>query len=337
MSQSDDMFSDSDDEYTTTMKKPRSRRDIRREYMEYKKRAGKTVHGVQDKAEESSTKSAKKSINSVNSANSAKKSINSANSVNSAKKSINSVNSAKSSKSEFSVTRAPRKSSAYLAVNKHFHQAFKDTSSEGDAEAFKYLLKKTPVAVVLHHMHFLFHINRDNANNMRLLVVYNAKYNIVSRYFLKAMKSEERASSAIQSLGEVLKQISKKTPLKNIDNLLHFTPEFILMATIQAGDMASYDKIVSEWEVVDAFKSSCDLIAAFFGVRNFFADPSRFVGRQSLIISCICGGSVDTLSRIVKSTDTKWLSDYTMRKTREMSTPPQAMLDHLANTYGLKM
>lgn len=233
--------------------------------------------------------------------------------------------------------RTPRTKSAYLAVNKHFQNAFKTTSATGDSDAFKYLLKKTPVPAVLHHLHFLFDINRGNSSNTRLLVAYNDKFNIVSRYFLKAMKADDRASSAMSSLADVSKKISKKTSLNEIDNLLHFTPEFILMTTIQAGDMKNYDKIVSEWELMDGFKGSCDLIAAFFGVRKFFSDSSRFVSRQALVISCICGGSVETLEKIVKNTDTKWLSDFTMRKSREMCTPPEAMLGFLEETYGLKI
>lgn len=230
-----------------------------------------------------------------------------------------------------------RSKSAYLSVNKRFQEAFKDTSSGGDAEAFKYLLKKTPIPVVLHHLHFLFSINRDHPTNTALLMAYNDKFNIVSRYFLKAMKTKERASLASESLSEVTKKISKRVDLKEIDNLLHFTPEFILMTTIQSGNMVSHDQIASEWELMEGFKRSCDLIAAFFGVSKYFSDPSRFVSRQALFIACICGGSVDTLKKIVKSTDASWLSDYTMRKTREMCTPPEAMLEFLREEYSLKM
>ncbi len=321
---SDDLFSDSDEDLVsprqedqedhTKSKKDsvaksvaKSRSDVRREYIEYKRREKKQRENVRTTGTTARTTGSTRTTGTTGTTRTTR------------------------------TTRTPRGKAAYLAVNKYFEKAFKDTSASGDSEAFKYLLKKTPVPVVLHHMHFLFDTNRDNANNVRLLVAYNDRYNIVSRYFLKAMKSKDRAALAVQSLAEVSKKLFKKTALKDIDNLHHFTPEFILMTTIQAGDMDSYDKIVSEWEIMDAFKRSCDLIAAFFGVKNFFADTSRFVDRQALFISCICGGSVDTLSKIVKSTDTKWLSDFTMRKTREMSTPPQGMLEHLAENYGLKM
>lgn len=223
----------------------------------------------------------------------------------------------------------------YLEVNRHFEAAFE--ASSHDPDAFKYLLKKAPVPVVLHHLHFLFYVNRDNSTNTRILLAYNDKFNIVSRYFLKAMKTEGRGSSAMKSLEDVSGGISRKMKLKTIDNLLHFTPEFILFKTIQAGNMESHDQIVSDWELVDGFRRSCDLIAAFFGVRVFFSDASRYINRQALVIACISGGSVDTLSKIIKDTDTKWLSDFTMRKTREMCTPPRVMLDFLEEMYDLKM
>ena len=223
---------------------------------------------------------------------------------------------------------------AYLEVNRHFEAAFE--SSSHDPEAFKYLLRKAPVPVVLHHLHSLFYVNRDNSTNTRILLAYNDKFNVVSRYFLKAMKTKGRGSSAMKSLEDVSKQISRKMKLKTIDNLLHFTPEFILFKTIQAGNMESHDQIVSEWELVDGFRRSCDLIAAFFGVRVFFSDASRYINRQALVIACISGGSVDTLSKITKDTDKKWLSDFTMRKTREMCTPPRVMLDFLEEMYDLK-
>lgn len=231
----------------------------------------------------------------------------------------------------------PSSSTLYMEVHNYFKDSFKSTSSKGDSDAFKYLLRKAPVSVVLDHLHFLFYVNRDNSTNTRILLAYNDKFNVVSRYFLKAMKTEGRASSAMMSMEDLSKKISRKTPLATIDNLLHFTPEFILLKTIQAGDMKSYDQIVSEWELEEGFKRSCDLIAAFFGVRSFFSDSSRYIYRQALIISCICGGSVETLSKVVKDTDTKWLSDFTMRKTREMCTPPDAMLFFLQDSYGLNL
>lgn len=232
-----------------------------------------------------------------------------------------------------------RKSTPYSEVVRHFKEAFKATSCETceDSDAFKYLLRKAPVAVVLHHLHFLFYVNRDSSTNTRILSSYNDKFNVVSRYFLKAMKTESRAASAMKSVDDVSKRILRKTPLVQIDNLLHFTPEFILLKTIQAGDMESHDQIVSEWELVDGFKPCRDLIAAFFGVKTFFSDTSRYTNRQAVIISCICGGSVETLLKIVKDTDTKWLTDFTMRKTREMCTPPDVMLKFLQDSYGLKM
>lgn len=331
----DDMFSDSDDSSETKTRRSNpykvnaeskaditreSRADIRREYKEYEN----YKVSKDDEKREKIRREYKKL-----------KKLLSLEGPRSPKSTSTTTPRATSTTTPRSKPRSTRRCSD--EVVRHFREAFKATSTQGDSDAFKYLLRKAPVPVVLHHLHFLFYVNRDNSTNTRILNSYNDKFNVVSRYFLKAMKAELRAASAMKSIDEVSRRISRKTPLVQIDNLLHFTPEFILLKTIQAGDMKSHDQIVSEWELVDGFKPCRDLIAAFFGVRPFFSDTSRYTNRQAVIISCICGGSVETLSKIVKDTDTKWLTDFTMRKTREMCTPPDVMLKFLEDSYGLKM
>lgn len=232
--------------------------------------------------------------------------------------------------------RKSRKEKPCAAIFKQYAQVFKKTSESMDPDSFKHLLRKTPTAVVLHHLHTLFHINRESEVNTSILVAFNTKFNVVSRYFLKALRNG-RGSAAMESLNSVSRKLAKKTPLREIEDRHHFTPEFILMSTIQAGNMELHDKLVSEWDLVAGFKQSRDLVAAFFGIKSFFSDPSRYEDRQSLVISCICGGDVDTLTHFVKLTDDKWLSDYTMRKTREMCIPADAMLDYLEDKFGLKM
>ena len=227
--------------------------------------------------------------------------------------------------------------SACISVSKQFANGYKKTSENGNPEEFKYLLKKSPVAVLLHYLHYLFYINRSNLQNTRILMVLNDRYNVVSRYFLKALKSDTRSETAMKSLSKVSNMVSSKVNFKQIDDINHFTPEFLAMVTIQSGDLKSYDKIVSEWELSSSFKRSCDLIAAFFGIKSFFSDESRYENRQNLVISCICGGSVNTLSKIIRVTDSKWLSDFTLRKTREICIPHVGMLEYLGEKYNLEI
>lgn len=229
------------------------------------------------------------------------------------------------------------KESSCVVVSKHFADNYRRTSERGDLDSFKHLLKKSPIPVLLHYMHYLFYANRCNDENTKILMAFNGKYNIVSRYFLKALSSESRTKTSMESYEKVSKMLSRRIPLEDIGEIHHFTPEFICMEFIQAGNLVSFDKLFSEWELTDGFKLSCDLIAAFFGIKSFFSDESRYVCRQSLFISCICGGNVSTLSKIVKMTNSKWLNDYTMRKTREICIPPTEMLNHLESKYKLTM
>lgn len=225
-----------------------------------------------------------------------------------------------------------------ISVSKHFADMYKKTSRNADPVEFKYLLKRSPIPVLLHYLHYLFYINTENLQNTKTLMGLNDKYNIVSRYFLKAMRSKTRKEDAMSSLRGVSKMLSdKKYGLKDIDDIIYFTPEFITMVTIQSGDLKIYERMVSEWDLFPGFKRSCDLIAAFFGVKTFFSDKTMYENRQNLIISCICGGSVKTLSKIVRMTDKTWLSDYTMRKTREICKPPRGMLEYLEEEYNLVM
>lgn len=299
----DDVFStksgseDNDSNANIYSRKPSQsdRRDMRQEYLEYKNKGR--------------SKSKRRSIGP-------------------------SVGPSKTPRSDSSRAEPSRDKSKVTETKKHFELALRKTSARGDRDAFKYVLKKTPVPVVLHYMHLLFYLNRQNDDNVRILTTYNDKFNIVSRYFIKAMQSESRAERAMSSVKTASKELLKRTPVKDVSDINHFTPEFILMKMIEAGNIVSFDQVLSEWEVHDGFKSSCDLVAAFFGIRKFFSDPTRFKLRQNLVISCICGGSVETLVKIVGS-DTMYLSDFTMRKTREMCTPSRKMLEYLRVTYGL--
>jgi len=217
----------------------------------------------------------------------------------------------------------------------HFISIIRNTIEKEDVYALRDTLKKTPIAVVLHYLHYLFHLVRGKKDFTEVMVEYNKKYNIVSRYFLKSLRSEERTVEVMDSLQRVTTEITSKTPLDEIDGLLRFTPEMICMCTIQSGNMASHDKITSEWELARGFVKVSDLIAAFFGVKKYFSDPTRYSDRRDLIISCICGGSVKTLARVVRKTKTEFLTDYTLRKTRAICIPNDEMVKFLKEKYEL--
>jgi len=225
---------------------------------------------------------------------------------------------------------------ACVKMSAHFIKILQKTISDGDEDVFMDTLKKTPFAVNIHYLHFLFYISRDNKDITKILIDYNNKYNIVSKYFLKAIRSENNTKNAMEMLVDVTNEIIEKTPLDEIKNIRYFSPEFIVMVTIESGNIPVYERIVEEWELSEDFENSMDLIAAFFGIKKFFSDPEKYTDRRDLIISAICGGSTKLVSRIMRKTDSKYMTEYTLRKVRAMCIPNSEMLEFLERRYGLE-
>ena len=223
-----------------------------------------------------------------------------------------------------------------VAMSIHFVSVIKKTIEEEDADALKETLKKTPIAVVLHYLHYLFHLVNHDEEMVEIVKYYNDRYNIVSRYFLKALQNPEKTKRVMKSLVKVSDSLKNRIELDEIDDLLHFTPEFIVMVTIQAGNLESHDKIIEEWELSPRFMKVRDLIAAFFGIKRYFSNPDRYEERRDLIISAICGGSTKTISKVVRKTSDKYLTEYTLRKVRAICIPNLTMMQFLQEKYGLE-
>ena len=225
---------------------------------------------------------------------------------------------------------------ACVKMSTHFIEILQNTIHDGDEDVFFDTLKKTPLAVNLHYMHFLFYTARENKEITRILLKYNAKYNIVSKYFLKAIRKEKTTEDAMSMLVDVTTEISERVPLDEIKNIRYFNPEFIVMVTIESGNMPVYKRIVEEWELHDEFEQNLDLIASFFGIKKFFSDPSNYNDRRELLVSSICGGSTKLVARIMRKTDSKYMTEYTLRKVRAICIPNKEMIEFLDRRYGLK-
>ena len=225
---------------------------------------------------------------------------------------------------------------ACVKMSTHFIEILQNTIHDGDEDVFFDTLKKTPLAVNLHYMHFLFYTARENKEITKILLKYNAKYNIVSKYFLKAIRKEKTTEDAMSMLVDVTTEISERVPLDEIKNIRYFNPEFIVMVTIESGNMPVYKRIVEEWELHDEFEQNLDLIASFFGIKKFFSDPSNYNDRRELLISSICGGSTKLVARIMRKTDSKYMTEYTLRKVRAICIPNKEMIEFLDRRYGLK-
>ena len=229
-----------------------------------------------------------------------------------------------------------QKDNSCVKMSMHFITVLQTTLNTEDPEIFRDTMKKTPLPCVLHYLHYLLYLTRDLPEFYEIVLMYNNKYNIASKYFMKALGDTDRTAKVMESLQTVTTSITNRVELNDIDDLLRFTPEFIVMITIQSGNMASHDKMVSDWEVNTKFLKARDLIAAFFGIKKFFSDPDNYVDRRDLIISAICGGSTKVLSRIARKTETEYITEYTLRKTRSLCIPCPEMVEFLNSRYGLE-
>lgn len=225
---------------------------------------------------------------------------------------------------------------ACVKMSTHFIDVLQKTIRDGDEDVFMDTLKKTPLAVNLHYLHFLFYAAREDKEITSILLKYNKKYNVVSKYFLKSLRKEESTKNAMDMLVEVTSSIINKVPLDEIKNIRCFNPEFIVMVTIESGNIQVYEHIVEEWELQEDFEENLDLIAAFFGIKKFFSDSSKYTDRRELLISAICGGSIKLVARIMRKTDSKYMTEYTLRKVRAVCIPNKEMTDFIERRYGLQ-
>ena len=225
---------------------------------------------------------------------------------------------------------------ACVKMSTHFIDVLQKTILDGDEDVFMDTLNKTPLAVNLHYLHFLFYAAREDKEITSILLKYNKKYNVVSKYFLKSLRKEESTKNAMDMLVEVTSSIINKVPLDEIKNIRCFNPEFIVMVTIESGNIQVYEHIVEEWELQEDFEENLDLIAAFFGIKKFFSDSSKYTDRRELLISAICGGSIKLVARIMRKTDSKYMTEYTLRKVRAVCIPNKEMTDFIERRYGLQ-
>lgn len=228
------------------------------------------------------------------------------------------------------------KDNACIEMSSYFVNVLKNTIQKEDSEALRETLHKTPLPVVLHYAHYLFFTVRDNQEFTDIMLEYNKKYNIVSKYFLKSLRDEERATKSMEMLIAVTSEMMEGKRDEDIKHMGHFTPEFRIMIAIQYGEIEKAFKIKSEWEITSRFSNTMDLIAAYFGIKRYFSKSENYTERRELIIAAICGGSPKTLSRILRKTSNQYMTDYTLRKTRGICIPNSSMVKYLRQKHGLE-
>lgn len=179
---------------------------------------------------------------------------------------------------------------------------------------FAKVLKDTPLAVALHNMHYMFIAASSNDEMVHELVRFNRSFNLVSKKFIRAVREEDSCKHKLGEAEGISEMIQNNTPLKKIKGISDYTPEFIIMATIQSGDLITCNLMIDKWEVSPMFAAAKNLIAAFFGWEDFFEKNHKFKKTEDLVVHAVCGGYRRTLQLVTKRSGAMWLLPETLEK-----------------------
>lgn len=182
---------------------------------------------------------------------------------------------------------------------------------------FRKVLAESPVAAVLENLHYMFVASIDNDEMFDELVNINAGFNIVSRKFIKSLRNSRSSRECKQKYAEserVAEGIQNQTPLKEIEGISEYTPEFIVMKTIQAGDTHACNAMMQKWKLAPRFLETKDLIAALYGWEDFLGKKEKVSKTQNLVVHALCGGFSDILRIVSSGSGAKWVLPETLQK-----------------------
>ena len=179
---------------------------------------------------------------------------------------------------------------------------------------FVKILTESPLATVLENLHYLYVAASSNEEMLDKLNCINRDFNIVSTKFVKAVQTLEDSRHKYYESEEVAEKIQNNTPLKQIKNISSYTPEFIIMKTIQAGDLVACNMMLKKWHVTSMFAGSKHLIAAFYGWEDFFSKTEKFTKTQDLVVHALAGGYKRTLRLVCVGSGSKWILAETIQK-----------------------
>lgn len=179
---------------------------------------------------------------------------------------------------------------------------------------FRKILTESPLAVVLENLHYLFVAAANNDEMVRELKSINKQFNVVSKKFMRAVQQSEDCRHKYIQSEDVAEKIQNNTPLKRIKSISEYTPEFIIMKTIQTGDVETCNLMMDKWSVTPMFAACKHLIAAFYGWENFLSKEQRVTKSQDLIVHALAGGYKRTVDLTCCGSGAKWLLPDTLQK-----------------------
>jgi len=213
-----------------------------------------------------------------------------------------------------------------------------------DHKAFKGILSRTPLPIVLHYFHHIAQraLSTRNEEMTKVILSTNKKYNIISDVYIDAFRKGDMSmiTMVMDYFTKTVEAFKTAKKINSDDLLKHFTPEFIVMNLIQSRNVTSYDSVMSEFKKEDigisrGFHSAKPLIAAYFGVKSFFSNQKRYTFNREIIVFAICGGSTETLDYILKKTKSKGVTDDIFLEARSCHKISPEMINHLRDVYEM--
>ena len=179
---------------------------------------------------------------------------------------------------------------------------------------FVKVLSESPLATVLQNLHYIFVMAANNDEMIQELTRVNKDFNIVSKKFIRAVRESENCRHKFVESEKVSELIQNNTPLRLIPGISEYTPEFIIMNTIQSGDLVTCNLMLQKWEVAPMFAASKPLIAAFYGWEDFFGKTEKVKKTQDLIVHALCGGYKRVFRSVCSGSGAKWIIPETLEK-----------------------
>lgn len=235
-------------------------------------------------------------------------------------------------------------SAATQSPAEYLYGVISDVLDTNNKKNFQRILSRTPIPIALVYLHQIAQkaIATGNREIYKVVIDTNKKYNIVSDLYIDAMSKGDRKSisNAMDYLGKTVNAFRTGAHF-NIDELLKFfTPEFIAMNLIQAGNIEAYDKVMTEFKneeirISRGFHVAKPLLAAYFGVPGFFSNQKRYTFNRDIVVLSICGGSVETLDYVIKKTKMGKISHDIVLEARSCQPIPAHMMKHLVEKYNV--
>jgi chemotaxis protein histidine kinase CheA len=234
--------------------------------------------------------------------------------------------------------------SSAVSPAEYMYNVIADVLKTNNKKNFQRILARTPLPIALTYLHQIAQkaFATGNKEIHKVVIDTNNKYNIISDLYIDALASgnSKSVSNAMTYLDKTLQAFAAGAQV-NIEELLKFfTPEFIAMNLIRAGNIEAYDKIMAEFKneeirISRGFHVAKPLLAAYFGVPAFFSNQKRYTFNRDIIVLAICGGNTETVDYVVKKTKMGKISHDIVLEARSCQPIPAHMMKHLVDKYNV--